>query len=383
MNSLIFLMKFGVLLYSQNGLVQPVGYKDSLKASKHKNSMDTFLEKKVILPINDTAVTPVVTNHGKFIFHVNGEMYFGLNSTLSPKKESFAYNHKLNNRLRTNLLLLQGEYNADRMHAKLGVMTGDYARYNLKSEPQWAKPLYEAFVGFSPLKKSSLWLDIGVFPSYIGFETPVAMENAMLTRSVVADNSPYYFSGLRATLSSKNKKYDFAAYVLNGWQRIAPQQDNKIPALGLNLKRNINQSSSVSYGLFYGTIYPDSLRINRLYQHVNTMFSIGKWSYWGSLDVGLEKGYLWGAFQAVAQWRLHSLWTLSQRIESYIDPHNRCIRIGENDPSILVGLSFCLDYKITDWLHLRLEPKGFISSEALWFNKSVDGQFNTSLSFRF
>jgi hypothetical protein len=37
-------------------------------------------------------------------------------------------------------------------------MTGNYAMYNLSSEPNWAKPLLEANVGYKPFEKHDFWM---------------------------------------------------------------------------------------------------------------------------------------------------------------------------------------------------------------------------------
>ena len=72
-----------------------------------------------------------------------GDLYLGRRWGGYNKKESFFYNHKVNNALRTNLLLLKGEFSARRFRATLALMTGDYSQYNLATEPKWAKPLNE------------------------------------------------------------------------------------------------------------------------------------------------------------------------------------------------------------------------------------------------
>ena len=315
-------------------------------------------------------------------FYAYGDLYLGIATGLPEKKSNFLYNHKINQQLRSNLLLIHGSYESKRFHTTVGLMTGDYVRYNLKEEPFWAKPLYEAYLGFLPFKKSKLWLDAGVFTSYIGFETPITTDNALLSRSIVADNSPYYFSGIRGNFRSKDDSFEGAVYLLNGWQRIAWQQENSRPSLGVSLKRNFSKESSLSYGLFYGTTYPDTVRINRLYQQLCGTLSKGKWTHWGSVDLGIEKGYLWGAIQWTSQWHFHESWFLSQRLETFLDPHNRSIRIGASQGSQLGGLALCLEYKINEAFTVRIEPKALFATEAILHGNFWELQGHTSLSFR-
>ena len=63
-------------------------------------------------------------------FHAYGDLYLGLATGLPEKKSNFLYNHKINQQLRSNLLLIHGSYESNRFHTKVGLMTGDYVRYN-------------------------------------------------------------------------------------------------------------------------------------------------------------------------------------------------------------------------------------------------------------
>ncbi len=145
------------------------------------------------------------TDH-KFTLSGFGDLYYGKHFGNYSKKESFYYNHKVNNKIRTNLLLLKGEFTSPRFHATLGLMTGDYSQYNLSSEPNWAKPLNEAYVGVKLLKKHNLWWDAGIYSSFIGIESSISSDCPTLTRSIVAENSPYFLRGTRLLFTSENKK---------------------------------------------------------------------------------------------------------------------------------------------------------------------------------
>lgn len=321
-------------------------------------------------------------NANRFTLNAYGDLYLGFATGLPNKKPGFLYNHKINNQVRANLLLIQGAYEAERFHAKVGLMTGDYVRFNLKEEPLWAKPWYEAYVGLLPSVKTKLWLDAGIFSSYIGFENPITTENTMLTRSIVADNTPYYFSGIRGQYRSKGDRYEVLGFVLNGWQRIAWNKEQAKPSYGLSVKRMFTPKASLSYGVFYGTVYPDSLKMNRLYQQVIGSVVKETWTYFASVDVGIEKGYLWGAAQITAQWRFHDAWAFSQRIETFVDPHNRCVNVGATTPSQFGAVALCLEHKMSDALSLRLEPKCIFATEPIIKGKTWEIQTHASLAFR-
>ena len=79
---------------------------------------------------------------------------------------------------------------------------------------------------------------------------------------------------------SKNKKHEAGFHVLNGWQRIAWEPSIRRPSFGAHYKVQISKGFSLMYGAFYGSIYPDSLSVNRFYQHVNLAWNNGKWEQW-------------------------------------------------------------------------------------------------------
>lgn len=62
---------------------------------------------------------------------------------------------------------------------------------------------------------SDNWLDAGIYPSHIGLESAVGKDNRTLTRSLAAENSPYYESGARITYVTPNNAWTLCAHVLN------------------------------------------------------------------------------------------------------------------------------------------------------------------------
>jgi hypothetical protein len=131
-------------------------------------------------------------------FSAYTEVYYGYDFTQPANNErpAYLYNHKRHNEVNANLLLLHAEYERDGMRGAAGLMAGNYAQYNLAHEPPMLQHIYEARVGMRLSKRRELWVDAGIFPSHIGFETVIGMENHTLTRSIVAENSPYYEAGV-------------------------------------------------------------------------------------------------------------------------------------------------------------------------------------------
>ena len=110
-------------------------------------------------------------------------------------KPDFLVSFSKNDLPSVNLALIKGSYTGSHIRANLGIAGGTYMNANYKAEPGLLKHLYEGNVGVRLSKEKEISLDIGVFPSHIGFESAVGKENWVLTRAFGAENTPYFESG--------------------------------------------------------------------------------------------------------------------------------------------------------------------------------------------
>jgi hypothetical protein len=138
-------------------------------------------------------------------FNAYAELYYSYDfaKPANHEKPDFIYNHKRHNEINANLVLLRSKYSATNLRANLGLMTGNYSRYNLSAEPAWARHLFEANLGIKLSKEQNLWLDAGVLPSHIGFESAISADCWTLTRGIYAENSPYYEQELNLVIRLK------------------------------------------------------------------------------------------------------------------------------------------------------------------------------------
>ncbi|MFN5922058.1 MAG: outer membrane beta-barrel protein, partial [Bacteroidota bacterium] len=158
-----------------------------------------------------------------FTWSAYGEFYASIDA-IEPRTNQnslpFLVNHKQINNVGVNIALVRTHYSNGNTRANAGIMFGDYSRYNLGAEDMSLRNIYELNAGVKLLKNDNLWLDAGVFESYLGFESPLGVNNATLTRSMFAENSPYYLSGVRLQFTSRDSRILFSGYYLNGWQRM-------------------------------------------------------------------------------------------------------------------------------------------------------------------
>ncbi len=135
-------------------------------------------------------------------------------------RPDFLYSFNRHNEVNLNLGYIQAQYDDDKVRGKLAFMAGTYAIANLRAEPGVLKNVFEANVGVKISKYKNLWVDAGIFASHIGFESTIGAKTWNMTRSILAENSPYYLSGAKISYTSDNEKWFLSGLVLNGWQRI-------------------------------------------------------------------------------------------------------------------------------------------------------------------
>ena len=66
--------------------------------------------------------------------------------------------------------------------ANVAIMAGNYAEYNLATEASWAQFIYRSKHWTENFKNRKLWMDLGIIPSHIGFESVVSADCWTLTK---------------------------------------------------------------------------------------------------------------------------------------------------------------------------------------------------------
>lgn len=215
---------------------------------------------------------------------------YDFNKPLNNTRPGFVYSHNRANEVNVNLAFLKGNYTTERLRANLAIGAGTYMNANLAAEPGVLKNIYEANVGVKLSKTSNLWLDAGIMPSHIGFESAIGKDNWTLTRSLVADNSPYYEAGAKIGYTSKNEKWYLAAMYLNGWQRIQRVDGNTTPGFGTQVTFKPTSSITLNYSSFVGNDKPDSVRLMRYYHNVYGIFQVSdQFGITAGVDYGMEQ----------------------------------------------------------------------------------------------
>lgn len=321
---------------------------------------------------------------------------YDFDQPLSNNKAAFFYNYSRNNEVNVNLGFIKAAYAKDNIRANLALGAGTYINANYTKEPDALKNLYEANAGIKLSKKEDLWLDAGIFSSHIGFESAVGKDAWNLTRSILAENSPYYESGAKLTYTSKNAQWLLSALVLNGWQRITRQAGSTTPSFGTQVQWVGSEKVTLNSSTFIGSDTPDSVRRWRYFHDFFGIFQLSKlFGITAGFDGGLQQAakgssMLYGWYSPVLICRLSPLArnNFALRVEYYKDAHGIIVPTGTTNGFALFGWSFNYDYAIRSNALWRIEVRNFAGKDSYFMKHDnalagTDTFITTSLAISF
>jgi len=315
-------------------------------------------------------------------FHADVYYGYDFNNPTSNKRLGFLYNHNRHNEFNLNLALLSIKYQDKRVRSNFALQAGTYAIDNYADEKSAWRNIYEANVGIAIDKNKKLWFDAGLLPSYLGAETAISSKNLTLSRSLCAENSPYYLTGAQLTYQA-NKKWLFRVNVNNGWQRISKRSKLDLPAIGFQAQYE-NNNVLINYGNYIGTEqYPFHKR-TRFFNNFYIQGQHKKLKYLVGTDVGIEQYqgsfyhyfYPWCTPYGVLSYQVGDNQRIAMRVEQYSDINNVIISTPKNKSFNVFGFSLNYDKQFDKKVLLRLEAKYYNATNPIFFegNNSLSNQ---------
>ncbi len=322
-----------------------------------------------------------IEKNGLFQFEGYLETYYSFDFARpsNQAKQDFLFSFNRHNEFTANLGLLQAKYKTEKVRANLGLMAGVFANDNQGAEPGVLKNIFQANVGFKLAKQKNLWIDMGIIPAHIGFESAKGAECWSLTRGLLAENSPYYESGLKLSYTSENEKWYLAGLLLNGWQRIQRLEGNNTPAFGHQITFTPHKNITLNSSSFIGTDTPDSTRQMRYFHNFYTRFQLSdKWGIITGFDIGFEqqeKGSktlnTWFSPIVVLRYTPTEKLAFTARGEYFSDENEVIIATQTPNGFQTWGYSMGLDYRFTEFATWRIEGRTFQSKDEIFM---LDGQ---------
>lgn len=299
-------------------------------------------------------------------------------------RPGFFYSYNRHNEVALNLGFIKAAYNAERARANLALMTGTYAQYNLAAEPALLQNIYEANVGIKLAKSQDLWLDLGVLPSHIGFESAIGKDCWALSRSLLAENTPYYEAGARLSINSKDGKWYAAALLLNGWQRMTRQGGIQSAILGTQLTYKPSSNITLNWSSYLGDESSDNQIVKRFFNNFYGVFNLTpRLGLITGFDIGVqeidnEETGTWIAPIAILRYSINERFAIAGRAEYYGDQEEIIVSATGSGFETL-GLSLNLDYLPLPNVALRFEGRTLSGKGDYFFNR--DGQRSSSNTF--
>lgn len=319
---------------------------------------------------------------------------YDFNEPISDFRQPFFYNHNRHNEFNLNLGLVKFALEQPKYRANLALQTGTYAFDNYAAEDDVMKNIYEANVGLSLNQKNNLWLDAGILGSHIGFESAISIDNPTLTRSILAENSPYFLAGTKLTYKP-NEKWEVAALIINGWQRIKRVEGNSLPSFGTQFKYSPSEKITLNWSTFFGTDDPNETRRMRYFNNFYGIFQISEnINATAGFDIGLQqeaknsKKYdNWFSPIAIVQYQINERWKTAFRAEYYQDKTGIIIPTETKNGFKTSAFSLNLDYSPIPKIACRVEGRFLKSKDAIFSTDDSasknDFFIGTSLAIRF
>lgn len=310
-------------------------------------------------------------------------------------RPGFMYSHNRHNEFSLNLGYIKAAYQSTRTRANLAIGAGSYMNANLSAEPNVLKNIYEANGGVKISKNKEVWIDAGIMSSHIGYESAIGKDNWTLTRTISAENSPYFETGAKISFTTKNEKWFLSALVLNGWQRMQRVDGNSTLAFGHQLTYKPNAKVLLNSSSIVCNDQPDTLRKMRYFHNLYGTFELSsKVSMTAGFDIGVQqktKGSsdydMWFAPSLITKFTINNKNSLTLRLEYFDDQNGVIIATGTANGFKTYGYSLNYDYAITKNVNWRLEARGLTSQDKIFVLNNKADQNNyfltTSLTFAF
>lgn len=319
---------------------------------------------------------------------------YDFNQPQGTERQSFLFNHNRHNEFNLNLGFIKFGLEQTKYRANIALQTGTYANDNYAAEPGLLKSIFEANIGIALNQKNNLWLDVGILPSHIGFESAISIDNWTMTRSLLAENSPYFLSGVILTFNP-NSKWEIAGLIINGWQRIQRLQGNSMPSFGTQINFNPTEKITLNWSTFIGTDDPDTTRRMRYFNNFYGQFQLTeKFGLIAGFDIGTQQSLkgssnydFWFSPAIMAQYALNKTWKTTIRAEYYQDEKGIIIPTGTKNGFQTIGLSFNLDYSPAQNIICRIEGRWLNGKDKIFETRTTPTNNNfivgTSLAIKF
>ena len=226
----------------------------------------------------------------------------------------------------------------------------------------------------------------------MGMESWASKDNPVYTRSLVAEYSPYYSSGVRA-MWQMTPALAARIDVVNGWQNISETNEDK--GVGVRLDLTASPAATLTY---YGFVNSESGGRRRLFNGIGAKLTptatttfVAEFDF-GSIENADESldNSTWYGLTAIGKFQLTPAFAVVGRFERYDDEDQVNIATGLGLPFQGNGASLGIDVTPAPRIMWRTEARGFFTDDQIFPEADDPGAFSdrsvlvvTSLSVSF
>ena len=300
-----------------------------------------------------------------------------------------------------NLAYLETKVTGPRYRGRFAAQWGTSVQSNYFNEPRngivsgpsVSQFIQEATAGYQ--LGPTLWIDGGIFFAHVGYESWISRDNLTYTRSMVADFSPYYESGVKFTWTpSRRVTTTFAA--VNGWQVISAE--NESPGGGIRIDYYPNAKVTLTYDNYVGNSAPDTIAARtRFYHDVILQYNPDdRWQLATVYAIGTQNRSTsrggtasWWGTTTIAKYHASKTAAIVGRFESYRDPSQVIVSTNLPNAFKTMSASLGLDVNFRQPVLWRTEIRGYRSVGNVWPLHTIgdfggrDGFVVTSLDLTF
>jgi hypothetical protein len=282
------------------------------------------------------------------------DTYYGHDSNFDGRKRPYTTQASYNDELAVNLGYIDVSLTAEEYRGRIAAQAGSSVDSNYAAEPDegW-RYVQEAYGGIK--LGQGLWVDAGVFFSHIGMEGWISRDNINYTRSLVAEYSPYYQTGVRLNYKIDDQ-WTFQILGLRGWQNITEKRD---PALGTQLQYEASDQLTFLHNLFVG-----NENGQRVFNDFIAKYTLSdSTQIAGQVDVGYQRiasqemDAWWHGWSIVGQHRVTPKLAIGARLEHFLDPHQVIVASLGSESFGAFGASLNFDYELCSGLMWRNEVR--------------------------
>ena len=305
------------------------------------------------------------------------DTYFGYDlPAVRSHRRAYLFTASQQNNMNVNLAAARIRYAGERFRFQTTPAVGTYMSANYAAEPSGSRFLVDGFGGLRLWKK--VWLEAGVLPSPFSDENAISQEQQTYTRSLSAENSPYYLAGARL-LFPLGQKLQVGLYVINGWQNIA--ETNASKSVAINMQYTPKAAWLLNWSAYAGNEQAhDSL--GHRFRCFNDFYA--QWSPSSRLklsalcDIGLQQDVaapanpnllFWSTAHLIGSYRLTPQWRGNLRAELYMDSDGANVQsVTSAGPGVnLYGGSAGIDFMPDARAMLRFEARYLASDQRIFF----------------